>query len=133
MHVFISGPMRGIPMSNFPAFDAAAGLLERAGHTVFNPAEHDRRMGVNGDEADRGVDIHPTVLAMLMTEDLAAVLEADACAFLPGWERSRGARLERAVAEVAMVPCYDLVAGRFLVPHAGRRSVTVRTVVEWIT
>src|SRR5260221_9970170 len=122
MRVFISGPMRGIPMSNFPVFDAAASLLERARYTVFNPAEHDRRNGVNGDEADRGIDIHPTVLAMLMTADLGAVLAAEACVFLPGWYRSRGARVEHAGAGGALGPCYGLVASRFLVPPKGRRG-----------
>ena len=47
MRIYVAGPMRGFPLYNFPAFDAAAAELRRHGHTVISPADHDREMGFN--------------------------------------------------------------------------------------
>src|SRR5690606_7315289 len=37
-HVYIAGPMRGLPLFNFPAFDAARDLAQREGFTPISPA-----------------------------------------------------------------------------------------------
>lgn len=43
-HLYISGPITGMPDLNFPAFHAAAAALRAAGYTVTNPAELDAQM-----------------------------------------------------------------------------------------
>lgn len=43
--VYIAGPMRGIPLFNFPAFDRAADVLRSHCHYPINPADLDRKIG----------------------------------------------------------------------------------------
>lgn len=78
--VYVSGPMTGIPEFNFPAFRAAADRLRERGYTVINPAD------LNPDPS--------TSRYTCLRVDLAALVEADALAMLPGWEHSPGARRE---------------------------------------
>lgn len=101
MRIYLAGPMRGIPEFNFPAFFAAADRLKKAGHLVFNPAEHDvnsdfRPQGASGNEdlGEMGFDLRRAFAA-----DTGFITStADAVALLPGWETSSGARAELAVA-----------------------------------
>jgi hypothetical protein len=84
MKVYLSGPMRGIPEFNFPAFFRMAETLLDRGHEVFNPAEHQQ---------------DPFVLSEALKLDLGWICaEAEAVAFLPDWEFSLGARAEHALA-----------------------------------
>ena len=51
MKIFISGPMRGIPYYNFPAFDAARAAFEAVGFDARDlPADTDWR-------AEAGFDV----------------------------------------------------------------------------
>lgn len=102
MKVYIAGPMRGLPNLNFEAFDGAARLWKSAGHQPFSPAEMDRALGYTG-ENDSGALRH------VILGDIVAIYSADAIAVLPGWERSRGATLEVALAQVLDLPIYDAI------------------------
>ena len=82
--VYISGPMTGIPESNFPAFNAEAARLRALGYEVVNSAE------LNPDPA--------TGWHQCMRVDLAALLTCDTLALIPGWQKSQGAHLEMHVA-----------------------------------
>lgn len=104
MKLYLSGPMRGHAFFNFPKFDAAQALLEASGHTVFNPAAHDREVypdieeweGFETGDSEQCPKFNlPTSLAW----DFAAILDADAIVLLSGWETSAGAKAERFVAE----------------------------------
>jgi hypothetical protein len=99
--------MTGIPHFNFPAFNLAAQRLRGAGHEVFNPAERDieRHGGVDiGAENSTGcaafaAEKHGFSLRDALADDTAYICkEADAIAMLPGWENSKGARAEHALA-----------------------------------
>lgn len=95
MKVYLAGPMRGIPKSNFPAFDAAAEALRAAGHTVFNPADHDRKCGLTG-----GKELtHEQRQAVFKADTNFICTKAEAVALLPGWSKSLGAKAEKALAE----------------------------------
>lgn len=83
--VYIAGPMSGYPDCNFQAFHEAAGRLAAAGWKVFNPAEN------FGGRKDLPREAY-------LRLDLAMLTQCDALALLPGWEQSRGARLEYLVA-----------------------------------
>lgn len=88
--IYLSGPMTGYPESNYPAFNVTAAVLRSYGHKVYNPAEfpHD------GDEAS-----FPIRRAFAAYTSFIC-LEADTIVVLPGWQNSRGARAEVALARV---------------------------------
>lgn len=107
LKIYLAGPMTGIVEFNFPAFHAAAAQLRAEGHEVFNPAEADieRHDGVdisignvNGDPAVAAAQ-HGFDRRVALGQDLDWICaEADAVALLPGWQASKGATAERAVA-----------------------------------
>lgn len=84
IRIYLAGPMTGLPELNFPAFHRAAASLRASGHEVVNPAE------INVDP-EKGWHA-------CMRADIAELVTCDAIALLPGFERSRGARLERHIA-----------------------------------
>jgi hypothetical protein len=84
--VYISGPMRGYPELNFPAFYAAEKYFEDRGYKVLNPARMDQ------DSPGQQTVEH------YVRRDISAILKSDYIALLHGWERSFGASAEAAVA-----------------------------------
>lgn len=102
--VYLSGPMRGVPLFNAPAFDRATAELEDLGYDVFNPVDHDIDLGFDPYDprnADAVFD-----LAEALAWDLARVREADCVFVLPGWGRSDGCRAELALAFALGKPVY---------------------------
>lgn len=97
--VYISGPMTGLPNLNSEAFDAAEVFLKHLGHTPFNP-RHLNPPGTSWHEC--------------MRRDLAAMMECDEVGLLPGWEHSKGASLEAAIAQRLNMPVYELYSGRIV-------------------
>lgn len=93
--LYVAGPMSGYPGYNYPAFDEAARRLRLAGFSVLNPAE------IDADDYPRAGE---PPWDWYMRKALDMVLDADAIAVLPGWECSRGARLEVDVAHALQVP-----------------------------
>lgn len=91
MRWYLSGPMTGLPDFNRPAFHQAAAVVRAAGQTVWNPAA-----------------LCPPGLGWkaAMRIDLVALKRAEGLILLPGWERSRGARIERRRARARGLPIY---------------------------
>lgn len=79
--IFLCGPMTGLPMLNYPAFNAEAARLRGLGYHVENPAEN----------------LAPPCgsWAGYLRLSLAQILTCDTLALLPGWPESRGAIKER--------------------------------------
>lgn len=106
MKLYLAGPMSGLPEFNFPAFDAAAASLREQGHEVFNPAENDRNK--LGEDFAKGNEKGDVTLASqnkgfslrhaLRDDTNFICMEAEGIAMLPGWENSKGARAEHALA-----------------------------------
>ena len=90
MIYYIAGPMRGYPLFNFPAFDAASIFLRAYGHEVISPAEMDRDAGFDPSVAAISDEEYEAALA----RDLEALGKCDGIYLLRGWERSHGARRE---------------------------------------
>ena len=102
--VYIAGPMTGIPMWNFPAFFDAEHQLLELGYSVLNPAHND---GKNVEEAmaSAGSPEKPNYpWSYYMKRDLPHVMSADMVCLLPGWQNSKGARLEVHVAQALGLP-----------------------------
>lgn len=99
--LYLSGPMKGLPENNYPAFYEAEKKALDEGWDVVNPAaldDADQSIDPDGEDADR----------KYAQRDLGALLEdCTHIAMLPGWEGSKGARAERAVAEWIGIPILD--------------------------
>lgn len=110
--IYIAGPMRGIELFNFPAFDAARDHLSGQGFAVVSPADLDRESGFDPETLRvDGVDWYVAGydwldlskidfdLEAAMERDIKAIKSCDAIYMLTGWQNSRGARAEKALAE----------------------------------
>lgn len=106
MKIYLAGPMRGYPEFNFPAFDHAANMLRLHGHEVFSPAENDRtthgadfgKGNKEGDE-EKAAQAGFSLREALEADTSWICRHADTIAMLPGWDKSKGARAELALAE----------------------------------
>ena len=106
LNLYIAGPMRGIPLYNFPAFFQCAATLRGLGHIVMNPAEADMAMGLNpGLPLDHEDQIKWNQDEVLR-KDIYLVMRQDGIVMLPGSLESTGANIERAVAMMTGVPVY---------------------------
>lgn len=103
--VYIAGPMRGIPLYNFPAFDAAEKRWRDEGHNPINPAALDRAAGVNEHTDPLPADF----MRGAMKRDLEAICNCHAIALLPGWEKSSGVDVELRLACVLGLQVFDAV------------------------
>ena len=92
--LYVIGPVTGRPDDNFEAFGAASDKLLEAGFHPCIPHEFVPK-GAAWPDAMRD-SIHA------LTGHRPAF---DGVAMLDGWEQSRGARLERQVAEACGIPC----------------------------
>lgn len=105
MRIYLAGPMRGIKDFNFPAFHEAAASLRAQGHEVFNPAERDEQEhGVEVGKSETGDLAEAATKGFNHRAAMAAdtkwiALHAEGIAMLPGWEKSRGASAEKALAD----------------------------------
>jgi hypothetical protein len=97
--LYLAGPMTGFEDFNFPAFNKMAADLRARGYLVENPAEHGVVAGAEW--------------ADYMAYDLTRLGLCGQVAVLPGWENSKGARLEVHIARklgMPVVNAHDLVS-----------------------
>ena len=117
--IYLAGPMTGIPSFNFPAFMAAAEVLRGLGYDVVSPAEMDDEETAaaamaSPDGAVGSGSVDGETWGDFLARDIKLIadgaerqwidsadeafsksrLPIDGLVMLPGWENSRGARLE---------------------------------------
>jgi hypothetical protein len=92
--IYVAGPMTGYPDFNFPAFHAATARLREAGWEAVNPAEN------FGGRTDLARETY-------LRADVILLAQCQAIAMLPGWEESRGAKLEYLLARELSMPILD--------------------------
>lgn len=110
--VFLSGPITNEPYFNTQAFMEAAGAIRALGFDVFNPREIDR--------GDTTLPREHYMRVCLRT----LVNECDVLVSLPRWSSSKGAWLERHVAEEMGKPVWNLAA--FLKAYQGLPGTSPR-------
>lgn len=88
--IYLSGPMKGYPESNYPLFNRVAAELRAEGHRVYNPAEFSYCRVA-----------HPVFPMRVAFAEYASFIckEADTIVLLPGWEKSLGVSAELALAK----------------------------------
>lgn len=98
--IYLSGPMSGIPEYNAPAFAHYASKYRELGYVVVSPPELDKEAN-SFEYADcirRDIDV-------LMNRGIEAIY------LLPGWQKSKGANLEKLIGELCKIPCFDAETG----------------------
>jgi len=110
---YLAGPMTGYPKFNFPLFDSVTKLLRDKGYGIVSPAEMDagpvRDAALVSDDGALNVSgqVAGHTWGDLLARDVKVI--ADVCngiVFLPGWEKSKGARLEAFVAISCKYPLF---------------------------
>lgn len=104
---YVTGPMRGLPYFNFPAFDGARDLGISLGYNIISPADLDREAGIDPINdpgcVERMKKENPDFLQDIVDRDICKILKLrpknnDGLALLPDWENSIGSVAEIAVA-----------------------------------
>ena len=109
---YLAGPMSNIPQYNYPAFDDAAARLRNLGYAIQSPAEMDSpgtryRALASEDGKLVGGKLAGQTWGDFLSRDVKLI--ADECTgiiLLPGWEQSKGARLECFIAINSGFPGY---------------------------
>lgn len=94
---YLAGPMSGLPQFNIPAFDAAAKMLRDTGLKVISPAELDApeiRAKYLASTDGASLPDTPTWGTFLSRDVKIVADQVKGVILMPGWEKSRGARLE---------------------------------------
>lgn len=106
IHWYIGGPMSGIPGHNIPLFDHVQMTLLDRGYQVTSPAELDgeevrfEALRSTGDDVEFDEKGNHTLAGEswgdFLARDVKLIADSDifGIVLLPGWEQSRGARLE---------------------------------------
>ena len=95
--IYLSGPMTGLPASNYPLFNQVAAELRGKDHVVFNPAEF-------------APGVEPFPLRQAFAEYCRFIcLEACTIALLPNWHKSNGATIERNLARTCGLDAFRLI------------------------
>lgn len=110
--IYLAGPMTNLQFFNFPIFDDFKKLYEEFGYEVFSPADHDRMLlnkpknwipqesDSEGSWKTWAKHLNPPDLRKMLGDDLQWIAQnATHIAMLPGWENSKGANAEWALAK----------------------------------
>lgn len=94
MKIYIAGPMSGHPGLNWEAFDRKERELSDAGWKVVNPARMDRELGLDPEE-----EFEEWEYELAAGRDIEALAKCDAIYLMAGFQHSKGACWERALAK----------------------------------
>lgn len=114
MKVYIAGPMTGKENYNFEAFEKAREAWSN--HEVWTPFDSNdlvwqRHFGKDFDPFTDKCDYGDPLIAEMIGENLKALASCDGIALLPGWQDSRGSKLEIHLAKLLRLPIHDALTG----------------------
>jgi len=107
--------MRGIEDYNFPAFCQAEANLRSNGFEVLNPAQHDIDAGF--DTSTPPEELTKQQMEEYMKRDMEMIMDSNGVCVLPGFEKSKGALAEIAVARFLGKPVYHYPNMELLKPE----------------
>ena len=112
--IYLCGPMTGVPQFNFPLFERVAIALRLQNFEIISPDELDDPLtrecslkspdGAPGSGSNNG-----QTWGDFLSRDVKIVADScDGVALLPGWEKSKGARLEAFVGLLCKHAFYEV-------------------------
>ena len=109
--IYVAGPMRGHEEYNYPAFDRQQMVLEKQGWIVINPANLDREDSkpLNDPmsfDPNTNYEDHEFMRDALKRDMVAICKECTAIYMMSGWEKSKGAKAEWALAKALGLEIY---------------------------
>lgn len=99
--VYLAGPMSGYENHNYAAFKEATEKLRKLGLRVESPHEIDERFPNRAHYNDPDQE-----WLWYMLQCVPMVFKSDIIVMLSGWEKSRGACLERSIAQERKIPMF---------------------------
>ena len=96
MKAYIAGPMSGIPQCNFPLFDYMTHILRNRDWEIISPAELDKPEIRAESLASKDGSAHSGKWGEFLSRDVKMIADegVEAIFLLPGWQDSKGAKLE---------------------------------------
>jgi len=91
MKYYLAGPMSGIPEQNYPVFTHACQQLRSMGYEIVSP--HETFVCQDAEQWNA-----------CLRRDVGTLSGCDGIILLPGWSKSRGARLELHIALTLDMP-----------------------------
>jgi hypothetical protein len=124
MRVYTAGPMTDKPNYNHDAFVQLAKDLRALGHQVVSPVELDKEDGFDPTSGPDGW-AKPKEYKHFLSRDIRVIAERNVqgIVVLPGWEKSKGARVE---------VMFGLALGLPILKLRGGELVNVVTTIERI-
>ena len=119
---YIANKMTGIPYFNAPWFDYAEAALKKLGYEMFNPAQHDRSLGLDPMLCPNGTQEEALAaggvgLRKVLGDDATWITENSEFLILgPDWHRSPGAIFELALHQALRLPAWEFDV--FIANHA---------------
>jgi hypothetical protein len=111
--LYLAGPMTHIRGFNFKVFDAVTAELRNRGLNVVTPSELDdaatRRAALASEDGDPETyyKVADVTRGELLSRDVRIVIDSvDGVVVLPGWRKSKGARLETYTAWLSGKPIF---------------------------
>lgn len=103
MKFYLAGPMTGLPAFNYPAFFVAAKVLREHGYDIISPAEQDtpeELAHILKSKQGAHADFIPgRKYSDFLSHDVKLICDqVDGIIYMPGWQKSSGARLETFIA-----------------------------------
>jgi Domain of unknown function (DUF4406) len=108
--LYIAGPMAGLPDLNRPRFREAAAAVAASGVFAVNPHDIPPWEHPGPCPASYAISDSGHSAACHLRTCLAIVLSCDAVLLIEGWQNSRGAQIERAVARDVGIPTFTQLA-----------------------
>jgi hypothetical protein len=96
---YICGPITGLPNNNKRAFEIAEQKWEKLGFEVINP--HDLCASIVIEHQGTAAELWQKC----MKRDISIMVRCDVVVLLDGWSNSRGATIERNLAQQLGIDC----------------------------
>ena len=139
MKAYLAGPMSGYPKFNLPLFEEVTAKLRGAGWDIVSPAELDgNELNQASRQTDGDHDLFTKATGVtwgdLLARDVKVIADEgiEGIINLPGWEESKGARLENYVGLLKGLKFYEWLEASEVVVELEPWEVADSVASEWL-